>query len=270
MAKKLVAWLLVLGMMWMTWGVLAEETLVPWEYEVPLADLTSGYLTMNNRDNLLPEDFEEPDDLVRLTVQCTSASAVLLREEASNALVRMFTIAQRQGIQLYANSGYRNYTTQQSMYRNRLERIGEDDGVVAYPGACDNQTGLGVDVISKEWRGKQIDESFAESVEAQWMADNCWKYGFIIRYPQDKTEITLSGYQPWHLRYVGRRVATYMHNQNYCLEEFNQEWEAELQEFLEAGGDVEAAIATQTLPEGEIILKDEVGPDGDYEVSLYR
>ncbi|MBQ8537725.1 MAG: M15 family metallopeptidase [Clostridia bacterium] len=270
MAKKLIALILVLGILGTLGGAMAEEALVPWEYEVPLADLQTGFLTMNNRENLLTEDFEEPEDLVRLTVQCTSTSAVLLREEASNALVRLFTMAQRQGINLYANSGYRSFKTQKTMYNNRLERIGEDDGVVAYPGACDNQTGLGVDVISKEWIGKQVDASFGQSAEGQWMANNCWKYGFIIRYPEDKTEITLNAYQPWHLRYVGRRVATYMNNQNYSLEEFTLEWEAELQEFLDAGGDVEATIAAAELPAGEIILTDEVGPDGDFEVSLYR
>ena len=65
-------------------------------------------------------------------------------------------------------------------------------------------------------------------------------------------------------------MATYMHNQNYCLEEFSIEWQRELQDFLDAGGDIEATIAATKLPEGEIVLKDEVGPDGDFEVSLYR
>lgn len=270
MAKKVIAGLLMICLALGVLSAMAEESLVPWEYKVPLKDLQSGFLTVNNRERLLDEDFEEPEDLVRLTVKCTSSSAVLLRQTAGDALTRMFNVAKRQGIDLYANSGYRNFTLQKTMYRNRLERLGEDDGVVAYPGACDNQTGLGVDVVSKEWIGKQVDETFAQSAEAQWMADNCWKYGFIIRYPQDKTEITLESYQPWHLRYVGRNVAGYMHDKNYCLEEFDAEWQAALAEFLKAGGDVEKTIAASILPDGEIILVDEVGPDGDYEVSLYR
>jgi len=270
MNKQMILGLWVICLMLGCAAAVAEANEVPWEYEVPLQDLQSGFLTVNNKEMLLDEDFDDPEDLVRLTVQCTSSSAVLLRKDASAALNRMFTAAERQGIELYANSGYRSFTTQKTMYRNRLERLGKDDGVVAYPGASDNQTGLGVDVISKVWIGKQVDETFAQTQEAQWMAENCWKYGFIIRYPQDKTEITLSDYQPWHLRYVGRSAATYMHDQNYCLEEFSIEWQQEMQDFLDAGGDIEAAIAATKLPEGEIVLKDEVGPDGDFEVSLYR
>jgi len=202
MAKSLIAGLVTLCLALCILCATAEENLIPWEYEVPLKDLQSGYLTVNNKERLLDEDTDDPADLVRLTVQCTSSSAVLLRQSAGDALGRMFTVARRQGIELYANSGFRNYTTQKTMYRNRMERLGRDDGVVAYPGSCDNQTGLGVDVISKEWIGKQVDETFAETPEAKWMAENCWKYGFVIRYPADKTELTFSGYQPWHLRYV--------------------------------------------------------------------
>jgi len=270
MAKSLIAGLVTLCLALCILCATAEENLIPWEYEVPLKDLQSGYLTVNNKERLLDENTDDPVDLVRLTVQCTSSSAVLLRQSAGDALGRMFTVARRQGIELYANSGFRNYTTQKTMYRNRMERLGRDDGVVAYPGSCDNQTGLGVDVISKEWIGKQVDETFAETPEAKWMAENCWKYGFVIRYPADKTELTFSGYQPWHLRYVGRNVAAYMHKKNYCLEEFDAEWQAELAEFVEAGGDIEKTIAASILPDGEIELLNEVGPDGDFEVSLYR
>ena len=125
-----------------------------------------------------------------------------------------------------AHSGYRSYRTQKTMYYNRLEKNkGKDDGVVAYPGSSDHQTGLGIDVINKAGIGKKFTEAFAKTKEGKWLQENCWDYGFIIRYQKDKEEITKIIYEPWHLRYVGVQVAQYMHENNLSLEEFTQEWQ---------------------------------------------
>ena len=155
-----------------------------------------------------------------------------MRETAAMALKSLFDDAKTSGIHLYAHSGYRSYRTQKTMYYNRLDKNGgKDDGVVAFPGSSDHQTGLGIDVINKAGIGKRFTSAFADTKEGKWLAEHCWEYGFIIRYQKDKEHITNIIYEPWHLRYVGVMVAQYMHEMNYCLEEFYDEWTQKVSQF---------------------------------------
>lgn len=240
-----------------------------WDYPIALSDLQSDYIRLASLDSLLEADYA-PADLVDITVKRTSSSAIQMRTVAAQALSDMFEAAAADGLTLYAHSGYRSYQTQKTMYYNRLERLGKDDGAVAYPGSSDHQTGLGIDVISKEWIGSSFNTKFAQTAEAQWMAANCMDYGFIIRYPEDKQQITNIMYEPWHLRYVGVDVAQYMMGNGMCLEEFTEEWQSNLADFEAAGGNVQQTIIASQLPDEAVILEDEVGPDGDYEISLFH
>ncbi len=123
------------------------------------------------------------------------------------------------------------------MYYNRLKKNnGKDDGWVSKPGASDHQTGLGCDVVPKSWRDKSMNSNMASTEECQWMAAHCAEYGFIIRYPEDKEDITEINYEPWHLRYVGVAAATYIMENGLCLEEFHDQLQAAIDEFLAAGG----------------------------------
>ena len=197
-----------------------------WTYPIPYELLkTSDYIVLANKENLLAEDYI-PEDLVDdLDCRKISYDPIQMREAAAQALKTMFDAAEKEDIYLYAHSGYRSYRTQKTMYYNRLEsNNGVDDGVVAYPGSSDHQTDLGIDVINKAGIGKRFTSAFADTKEGKWIAENCWDYGFIIRYQPDKEEITQITYEPWHLRYVGVQVAQYMHKNNLCLEEFTEEW----------------------------------------------
>lgn len=196
-----------------------------WTYPIPYELLTtSEYIVLANTESLLDEAYVPPD-LTNLTCRKISSDAIQMREVAAQALAGMFDAAKEDGITLYAHSGYRSYRTQKTMYYNRLEKNnGKDDGVVAFPGSSDHQTGLGIDVIHKAGIGKRFTSAFADTKEGQWIAENCWEYGFIIRYQKDKEDITKITYEPWHLRYVGVQVAQYMHAKNICLEEFTSEW----------------------------------------------
>ena len=159
-----------------------------------------------------------------------------MREVAANALSDMFAAAKEDGIILYAHSGYRSYRTQKTMYSNRLKKNnGKDDGVVAYPGSSDHQTGLGIDIINKAGIGKKFTTAFAETKEGKWVAENCWNYGFVIRYQKNKEDITQIMFEPWHLRYVGVQVAQYMHENDLSLEEFTAEWKEAAAEYQAAG-----------------------------------
>ena len=215
-----------------------EQPQAQWTYPIPYELLTtSEYIVLANKDNLLAEDYV-PDDLVDdLDVRKISYDPIQMQETAADALKVLFDAAQEDGIYLYAHSGYRSYRTQKTMYYNRLEKNnGKDDGVVQYPGASDHQTGLGIDVINKSGIGKKFTNAFAETKEGQWLAENCWDYGFVIRYQEDKEEITGITYESWHLRYVGVQVAQYMRDKHLCLEEFTQEWQAAVAEYEGMGG----------------------------------
>lgn len=208
-----------------------------WTYPIPYELLkTSDYLVLVNRENLLSEDYV-PEDLVDdLACRKVSYDKIQMRETAANALAVMFEAAKEDGITLYAHSGYRSYRTQKTIYYNRLQsNNGKDDGVVQYPGASEHQTGLTIDIINKAGIGKRFTNAFAETKEGKWVAEHCWDYGFIIRYQEEKKEITQIEPESWHLRYVGVQVAQYMRERNLCLEEFTEEWKEAVAAYEAAG-----------------------------------
>lgn len=213
-----------------------EPEAAQWAYPIPYDLLmTSDYIVLTNKENLLSEDYIPPD-LVKLTCKKISSDPIQMREVAANALSDMFAAAKEDGIILYAHSGYRSYRTQKTMYSNRLKKNnGKDDGVVAYPGSSDHQTGLGIDIINKAGIGKKFTTAFAETTEGKWVAENCWNYGFVIRYQKNKEDITQIMFEPWHLRYVGVQVAQYMHENDLSLEEFTAEWKEAAAEYQAAG-----------------------------------
>ncbi len=136
-------------------------------------------------------------------------------DAAASALAKMINAAAADGITLYQISGFRSYSTQQTLYNNYVARDGkaEADRYSARPGHSEHQTGLAFDLNS-------LEQSFGETAEGKWLAENCWKYGFIIRYPQDKEAVTGYMYEPWHVRYLGVETATKVYNSGLCLEEY--------------------------------------------------
>ena len=198
-----------------------------WTYPIPYELLmNSEYLVLVNRGNLLDKDYIPSDLVTDLSCRKVSYDKIQMRQTAADALCVLFDAAKADGITLYAHSGYLSYQTQNTMYFNRLKKMnGVDDGIVQYPGASEHQSGLAIDVINKAGIGKNFtNDAFAPSKEGRWLAENCWDYGFIIRYPKDKEDITGIKYESWHLRYVGVQVAQYMRDHDLCLEEFTEEW----------------------------------------------
>ncbi|MBR1739941.1 MAG: M15 family metallopeptidase [Ruminococcus sp.] len=119
------------------------------------------------------------------------------------------------GVDLFINSGYRSYDEQESLYNGYAAERGtaEADRVSSRPGHSEHQTGLAFDVNSTEF-------SFGNTAEAAWLAKNCHLYGFIIRFPEGKEDITGYEYEPWHIRYVGVETATEIKESGQCLEEY--------------------------------------------------
>lgn len=134
---------------------------------------------------------------------------------AQAALNKMIAAAASDGINLYAVSSYRSYSTQAILYNNYVARDGvaAADRYSARAGHSEHQTGLAFDLNS-------LEESWGETAEGKWLAANCHKYGFIIRYPKDKESVTGYMYEPWHVRYLGEDIASEVYKSGKCLEEY--------------------------------------------------
>ncbi len=222
-----------------------------WTFPVALEDMNPDFVVLANKHYLLEKGYFckplkkiksiklEKDKVTRKSGDMYVVSkGMQLNETCADALIEMSDAARADGFKLYLKSAYRSWQTQNTMYYNRLKKNhGKDDGWVSKPGASDHQTGLGCDVVPRSWKSKAMNSKMAREPECAWMAEHCHEYGFIIRYPEDKQDITEINYEPWHLRYVGIPVANYIWENGLCLEEFNDQLQAAIRSYLDAGGD---------------------------------
>ncbi|MCL1855567.1 MAG: M15 family metallopeptidase, partial [Clostridia bacterium] len=158
---------------------------VSWIFGVSMSALYARESMLVNKNNLLAADYE-PLNRVKTAVKGATSASVYMERVAAEALEEMFAAAKDSGYTLYLKSGYRSYGTQKTMYTNRLQSMnGKDDGVVAPPGASEHQTGLGCDILNKDYAGRpRMTPDFSETAEARWMAENSADFGFILRYPE--------------------------------------------------------------------------------------
>ena len=210
-------------------GTALEDT---WNYLVSRETLEDSLdvLRLVNKENLLEKSYPDQDiemyRLVEVTAPVTKGTHQL-RAVANEALTEMIEAAKNDGIKLYVGSSYRSYRTQEVIHYNRKKSLGYDDGYTQVAGGSEHQTGLAADVISWEYRDK-FQQSFGEKKEGIWLRENCARFGFIIRYPKGKEDITGVQYEPWHVRYVGTEVAVYIMESELTLEEFTEEYLAAL------------------------------------------
>ena len=188
-------------------GELPEET--PWN------------LQLVNAWNPLPEDFAVSLTPIGENYQVDSRCA--------GALHQMLEDCRAAGLSPAVCSAYRTEETQARLYANKVDRLmaqgmSEDKArteaarSVAVPGTSEHQLGLAVDLVDNHnW---SLDESQASMPAQQWLIKHSWEYGFILRYPGDKGELTGIIYEPWHYRYVGKEAARVIHQQGLCLEEY--------------------------------------------------
>ena len=165
-----------------------------------------------NKKRPLPSSYS-PADL-------TNVLGGLLRAEASGNLTNLVSGAKNSGHNLAIISSYRSFGTQQTTYNNYVAIDGQAkaDTYSARPGYSEHQTGLAADLGNGACN---LEICFGDSPAGKWLAVNSYKYGFIIRYPADKTTVTGYQYEPWHLRYVGSDLATEMQKTSTkTLEEF--------------------------------------------------
>lgn len=138
-----------------------------------------------------------------------------LLSECARAFNRMKADAASEGLTIWNASGFRSYELQESLYNRYSARDGKAaaDRYSARPGHSEHQSGLAIDL-------NEITNAFKDTREGRWVAANCHRYGFILRYPQGKEAQTGYMYEPWHIRYVGVDTATAIYNSGLCLEEY--------------------------------------------------
>lgn len=176
-------------------------------------DPASIWIVANKQRPLNPKNYA-PTDLIAV------GGGQQLRKEAADALTKLITAARAEALTVRPLSGYRSYTTQVSVYNNEVKTYGQAvaDTQSARPGTSEHQTGLAIDVGGG---GCGIEDCFGDTAEGKWVANNAYKYGFIIRYVPGKEAITGYRAEPWHIRYIGTELAAEMHQKGVqTLEEF--------------------------------------------------
>lgn len=169
-----------------------------------------------NKYYYLTEDYV-PENLEEISLSY-ARSGMQLVHEAKEAFETLSEEAKKEGMNIIAMSSYRSYEYQVDLYNRYVETDGKEaaDTYSARAGYSEHQTGLAVDVYNKELPYT----SFEQTEEFTWMQENAYKYGFILRFPKDKVNITGYQYESWHYRYVGEEVAEYIHKNNLTLEEY--------------------------------------------------
>lgn len=155
-----------------------------------------------------------------------------LETKAADAFLEMFAGAEQEGIKLLLVSAFRSQATQTRLFTakvqeflnqgyNQADAEAKAATIVARPGTSEHNAGLAADIVTPEYRS--LNKGYAETPAAKWLAENAHRYGFILRYPEGKQEITGIIYEPWHFRYVGPEHAKAIKEAGLCLEEYLQQ-----------------------------------------------
>ena len=191
-----------------------------------------GLLFLVNRQYRISDAFT-PDDLTEAQVP---GQVREMRAEAAAALEEMYAAClEETGCQLISVSGYRSYSKQEKLYKAKLQRVNGKkelaEEYVAPPGASEHQLGLAMDIGQQS--KPTLNEKFAETEGGIWARENCWRFGFILRYGEEWEDITGYKYEPWHFRYVGKDLAKEIHDAGVPFETWLTEYRVRvLQELL--------------------------------------
>ncbi|MDY4641764.1 MAG: M15 family metallopeptidase, partial [Erysipelotrichaceae bacterium] len=180
------------------------------------ADTDKGNLIIANKLSYLGDYV--PDDLVNVDGSYCMQDGVMLKSEAYEHLKQMFEAAREEDYYFYISTAYRSYDFQKALYDSYLLKDSAEvvDSYSSRPGFSDHQTGLACDIGMPGYKF----EMFTDTDECRWLHENAYKYGFILRYPEGKENITKYKYESWHFRYVGVEVSTYIYENNITLEEY--------------------------------------------------
>ena len=183
----------------------------PYYTNIEKVDNQDDFSVLVNKYNQLDKNY------IPKKMQNVSYGSGKLREEVAVAFDEMCKNAKKDGIKIYGGSGYRSYDYQNDIYDRYVARDGKKlaDTYSARAGHSEHQTGLAMDILNKKW--EYIDES---DKEYEWLINNSYKYGFILRYLKGKEEVTGYKFEPWHYRYVGMDIAKEIYDLNITYDEY--------------------------------------------------
>ncbi len=187
----------------------------------PRSRQTDWQLLLVNPWNPIPADFS--------VTLAAAEEGEQMDQRVCPALLEMLADARQQGLDPVLCSGYRSREKQQTLYSHKVgqylslgysqeEAAAAAGRIVAVPGTSEHETGLAADLMARSY--PVLDQAQEETAEQRWLMENAHRYGFILRYPADKTDITGISYEPWHYRYVGQAAAREIYEQGLCLEEY--------------------------------------------------
>ncbi len=168
-----------------------------------------------NKHRSLKKNYE-PEDLISISSKYAADNTQSGARVAVNAFISMYKAAEKEGYELVINSSYRSYQDQVELCDTYRNLYGDSyvDKYVAKPGFSEHQTGLSFDI------GSRNSSVFSESDEYEWIQENAYKYGFIQRFPEKYEAITGFRAEPWHYRYVGKKIAKYIYENDISFEEY--------------------------------------------------
>lgn len=178
-------------------------------------------LMLVNKENPLPENYQIATK--RLD------NGLLVDERIYEPLMEMLNAGNEAGCGLLVCSAYRSYERQVELYTadvKKYQSMGYSyekaceltEQTLTVPGTSEHQAGLAVDIVT--WNHQVLNEAYANTKAGQWLAEHAHEYGFILRYPKEKEDITGILYEPWHFRYVGKEAAAIIRERGVCLEEY--------------------------------------------------
>lgn len=182
------------------------------------------YTILVNKENVLSKDFV-PEDLVEIHEPTGSKLDKTyinrLNSVAYRAFKEMQKDALKNGFEIFVDSSYRTYEYQKRVYDKIVEEKGIEHAkkYVALPGSSEHQTGLAIDIIFRR-NNEMIEEQKEDDPEIKWLFANAYKYGFILRFPKGKEKITGFNFEPWHFRYVGKKLSEELFASDITLEEY--------------------------------------------------
>lgn len=188
-----------------------------------LEDPKSIWVVVNKQRGLQPSTYAPALAIPNIPLATSTDMEKHVGAAMAPHLEALVAAAKQEGVSLNLQSGYRSYSFQVSLYNRYVSQQGRAvaDTQSARPGHSEHQTGWAADLGTPDNAACDIEECFGTTAAGKWLIDNAYRYGFIIRYPQDKQAITGYIYEPWHVRYVGTPLATEMHNKgSTTLEEF--------------------------------------------------
>lgn len=195
--------------------------------------IDDSYLILVNKDHKIPEEYNPSLTRLPQKYYYSSSKDNHFEEKAAGYLKNMIDVAKKDGVTLKIISGYRTYAYQQNNLNKQIQKNLKNGmnsaaarsaaaQLVAPPGYSEHETGLSADIINPDWYSKHdsLTGEFDQTDAYRWLDENAADYGFILRYPKDKTSITKYDYEPWHYRFVGIEAARKIKANNQCLEEY--------------------------------------------------